>query len=96
MGKRRWRRVRPADLAAREVQEQLLKQPETVQEQGTAPEQESPAKRPPKAALERRTQSAGRDLIDHGPRGNDDLANAVAWVCGMIGAAAALARGRGI
>jgi hypothetical protein len=36
-------------------------------------------------SLERRTRSAGRDLVDHGPRGHDDLANAVAGVCSLIG-----------
>lgn len=30
------------------------------------------------AALERRTARGGRDSIDHGPRGHDDLANAAA------------------
>jgi len=30
------------------------------------------------AALERRTSRAGRDVVDHPPRGHDDLANAVA------------------
>ena len=29
-------------------------------------------------SLERRTRSAGRDLVDHPPRGHDDLANSVA------------------
>jgi hypothetical protein len=33
------------------------------------------------AALERRTRSSGRDMVDHPPRGHDDLANAVAGVC---------------
>lgn len=32
------------------------------------------------AGLERRTRSGGRDIIDHGPGGHDDLANAVAGV----------------
>jgi hypothetical protein len=32
------------------------------------------------AALERRTRSGGRDVIDHPPGGRDDLANAVAGV----------------
>jgi len=34
--------------------------------------------------LERRTARSGRDSIDHGPGGNDDLANVVAGVCGML------------
>jgi hypothetical protein len=33
------------------------------------------------ASLERRTRSGGRDVIDHPPKGHDDLANAVAGVC---------------
>jgi hypothetical protein len=36
--------------------------------------------------LERRARSAGRDLVDHPPRGTDDLANAVAGVCSRLGA----------
>lgn len=36
-------------------------------------------------SLERRARSAGRDLVDHPPRGHDDLANAVAGVCSTIG-----------
>jgi hypothetical protein len=36
-------------------------------------------------ALERRARSAGRDLIDHPPRGHDDLANSVAGVCSILG-----------
>lgn len=36
-------------------------------------------------SLERRTRSASRDLVDHPPRGRDDLANAVAGVCSMLG-----------
>jgi hypothetical protein len=32
------------------------------------------------ANLERRTRSGGKDIIDHPPRGHDDLANAVAGV----------------
>ena len=32
------------------------------------------------ANLERRTRSGGKDSIDHGPNGHDDLANAVAGV----------------
>jgi hypothetical protein len=39
-------------------------------------------------SLERRTRSAGRDLVDHPPKGHDDLANSVAGVCAMVGAAA--------
>jgi hypothetical protein len=31
--------------------------------------------------LERRARSGGRDSVDHGPRGHDDLANAVAGAC---------------
>ena len=31
--------------------------------------------------LERRTARGGRDSIDHGPGGHDDVANAVAGVC---------------
>ena len=38
MGKRRWRRVRLVNLAAREVQEKVLKQLEAVQGQDTAPD----------------------------------------------------------
>jgi hypothetical protein len=33
------------------------------------------------AGLERRTRSGGRDSVDHGLNGHDDLANAVAGVC---------------
>jgi hypothetical protein len=36
-------------------------------------------------SLERRARSAGRDLVDHPPRGHDDLANSVAGVCSLIG-----------
>ena len=36
-------------------------------------------------SLERRARSAGRDLVDHPPRGHDDLANSVARVCSLIG-----------
>jgi len=36
-------------------------------------------------ALERRTRKGGRDLVDHPPRGHDDLANAVAGVCTTLG-----------
>ena len=36
-------------------------------------------------SLERRTRSAGRDLVDHPPRGHDDLANSVAGVCSILG-----------
>ena len=32
-------------------------------------------------ALERRTRVAGRDLVNHPPKGSDDLANAVAGAC---------------
>jgi hypothetical protein len=39
-------------------------------------------------SLERRTRSAGRDLVDHPPRGHDDIANAVAGACAMVGAEA--------
>lgn len=39
-------------------------------------------------SLERRTRSQGRDLVDHPPRGHDDLANAVA------GAAASTAKAK--
>lgn len=35
--------------------------------------------------LERRARSAGRDLVDHPPRGQDDLANSVAGVCVSLG-----------
>ncbi len=35
--------------------------------------------------LERRARSAGRDLVDHPPKGHDDLANSVAGVCSIIG-----------
>lgn len=35
-------------------------------------------------SLERRTRSSGRDLVDHPPKGHDDLANAVAGVCVTI------------
>jgi hypothetical protein len=31
--------------------------------------------------LERRTSRSGRDSIDHGPSGKDDVANAVAGAC---------------
>ncbi len=36
-------------------------------------------------ALERRTRKGGRDLVDHPPRGQDDLANSIAGVCIQIG-----------
>lgn len=36
------------------------------------------------AALERRTRSGGKDVIDHPPGGHDDLANAVAGVCEVV------------
>jgi hypothetical protein len=35
-------------------------------------------------ALERRTRSSGRDLVDHPPKGHDDLANAVAGACVLV------------
>lgn len=41
-------------------------------------------------ALERRTSRAGRDTIDHPPRGHDDCANAV---CGVIAVACAARSG---
>ncbi len=34
--------------------------------------------------LERRTSRAGRDSIDHGPGGHDDVANCLAGVVGLI------------
>ncbi len=34
--------------------------------------------------LERRTSRGGRDSIDHGPGGHDDLANAVAGVLYLL------------
>jgi hypothetical protein len=34
--------------------------------------------------LERRTSRAGKDSIDHGPGGHDDVANAVAGVAGLL------------
>ena len=34
--------------------------------------------------LERRTSRGGRDSIDHGPQGHDDLANVVAGVSYML------------
>jgi hypothetical protein len=36
-------------------------------------------------ALERRTRKGGRDLVDHPPKGHDDLANAVAGACVELG-----------
>lgn len=36
-------------------------------------------------ALERRTRKGGRDLVDHPPRGQDDLANSVAGACVQLG-----------
>ena len=36
--------------------------------------------------LVRRIRSAGRDLVDHPPRGQDDLANATAGACSQVGA----------
>jgi len=38
--------------------------------------------------LERRTARSGKDSIDHGPSGHDDLANAVAGAADCIVAAA--------
>ena len=38
-------------------------------------------------ALERRTRRGGRDLVDHPPKGHDDLANAVAGICTLLGVA---------
>jgi hypothetical protein len=35
--------------------------------------------------LERRTRSGGKDSVDHGPRGSDDLANAVVGACVLVG-----------
>jgi hypothetical protein len=37
------------------------------------------------SALERRTRSGGRDIIDHPPGGHDDLANAVAGAAAVAG-----------
>ena len=37
--------------------------------------------------LERRTARGGKDAIDHAPGGHDDVANAVAGVVQMVGAA---------
>jgi hypothetical protein len=39
--------------------------------------------------LERDTGTAGRDLVDHGLAGHDDVVNAVAGACVLIQAAAA-------
>ena len=36
--------------------------------------------------LERRTSRAGKDSIDHGPSGHDDLANAAAGAAGLLAA----------
>jgi hypothetical protein len=36
--------------------------------------------------LERRTARGGRDSIDHSPGTHDDLANAIAGLCGLAGA----------
>jgi hypothetical protein len=36
-------------------------------------------------SLERRTRSGGKDSVDHAPRGSDDLSNAVAGVCALLG-----------
>ena len=38
--------------------------------------------------LERRTSRGGRDTVDHAPGAHDDLANAVAGVCSLMGSAA--------
>lgn len=38
------------------------------------------------ASLERRTQRSGKDSVDHGRSGHDDLANAVAGVCVLAAA----------
>ena len=43
-------------------------------------------------ALERRTSRTGRDIVDHGPRGHDDVANAVAGLV-AVARADALAGG---
>jgi hypothetical protein len=37
--------------------------------------------------LERRTSRAGKDSIDHGPHGHDDIANCVAGVAGLLAVA---------
>jgi len=37
------------------------------------------------ASLERRTRSGGRDVIDHGQGGHDDLANVVAGLSATVG-----------
>ena len=44
-------------------------------------------------ALERRTRSGGKDLIDHPPKGHDDLANAVAGYCILLAGKTATAIG---
>ena len=36
------------------------------------------------AALERRTSRSGKDSIDHGPGGHDDLTNAAAGALGLV------------
>jgi hypothetical protein len=36
-------------------------------------------------SLERRTRKGGRDLVDHPPKGHDDLVNSVAGVCVQLG-----------
>jgi hypothetical protein len=46
-------------------------------------------------ALERRTTRGGRDTVDHGPGGHDDLANAVAGALCYVPAAARLDRPQG-
>src|SRR5439155_12029159 len=37
------------------------------------------------AVLERRTTRSGKPLVDHPPRGNDDLANVIAGACAHLG-----------
>jgi hypothetical protein len=44
--------------------------------------------------LERKTRSGGRDLVDHYPGGQDDLANSVAGVCVMAVKMRPLRKGR--
>jgi hypothetical protein len=39
------------------------------------------------ASLERRTARSGKDSIDHAPNAHDDIANAVAGVCAVLGEA---------
>jgi hypothetical protein len=38
--------------------------------------------------LERRVARGGRDSIDHGPDGRDDVANAAVGACVLVGGAA--------